>query len=303
MSSNKNNNNDTQNIKRMHKRQTTVELLETSGSRSGIMERAGGLAWEGRRNSEPPSVPRAAMEALKQGERRPVRTTTPRRSKKYSLMKGLGFWRLTFAGAEAVVKDDRGVNYVAFLLRQRAGEPIHALDMVTRLAAASGEHDGLSELKDPETGNLVALTSDARVQERASGLDEARVMRAVIQRQAELEALVDDESQSEPVREEAYGELEKLYAYEKRNCSRVRDTAAKASDAVGRALKRLEQKLHSAKNPDGTPNLVVQEFGQYVRAQILIPSGRGGWPGGARAALGKGGYFVHEGKKGVEWKW
>src|SRR5439155_18586979 len=56
---------------------------------------------------------------------------TPR----YSLRKDLGFWQLCFQGRQAIFKHEEGAFYVAYLLLNPPEEPIHALDLATRIDA------------------------------------------------------------------------------------------------------------------------------------------------------------------------
>src|SRR4051812_3038387 len=63
--------------------------------------------------------------------------------RRFTLRRGLGFWELTFGGEKAVLKDEKGLAYVAYLLLNGPGEAVHALDMVTRIRAANGRHHGL----------------------------------------------------------------------------------------------------------------------------------------------------------------
>ena len=148
----------------------------------------------------------------------------------FSLRQGLGVWELTFAGEKAILRHEQGLAYVGWLLAH-PGESILALDLVTQVAAANREHGGMAEIVDPATGRRLALQSDARLQERALSLD-AKTMRTVLRRQEELEALVEQDDEVEPVKEEAYRELIALYDYEKRNGTRVRDGAAKRAGCV-----------------------------------------------------------------------
>jgi hypothetical protein len=220
---------------------------------------------------------------------------------KFSIKKGLGFWELTFNGQQAILKHEQGLAYVAWLLAH-PGESTHAIDLATEIGATSGKHNGVMEITDPGTGERSALGRNARIQERAPSLDGAKVMRSVLRRQNELEALVEEDFQTEPVKAEAYRELSALYNYETRNSARVRDAAAKASDAVGRALKRLQQNLNRARNRDGTPNAVLHAFAEHIRVHILIPSGRGKGHGGVRGSRGDGGFFRYEPVRAVRWE-
>ena len=195
------------------------------------------------------------------------------RAAHYQLQRGHGFWSVTFAGHSAVLKHEKGLDYVAWLLAHPNHAPIHALDLVTRLAALEMP---MADLPDPHTGRAVMLENGARVQERDPRLDVAIEMRETIRQQHRLEDLLEHPDTSEPVKAEAERELLALYAFEKRNSARVRNTAAKASDAVARAINRLVRRLASTTDSAGAPLETLRSFGQHLYSYILVPSGRSG---------------------------
>ena len=126
-------------------------------------------------------------------------------------------------------------------------------------------------------------------------------MRATLRSQNQLEALLEDELQFEPVREEVFRELIELYDYETNHGLRVRDCARKAADAVGRAIKRFHQHLATSTGPDGQPHPVLRAFADHLKQFLLVPSGRDGNHGGARARRGSGGCFNYQPPTGVRW--
>src|SRR5579859_3233774 len=123
-------------------------------------------------------------------------------SRHYSLRKGLGFWELTFAGQAAVFKHEQGALYVAHLLLHPPAEPIHALSLALELKRIHGQAVGSCEIADPMTGRRVPIAHTAILQQRSLGLDAAESVRALHRKQQELEALLDDEDQIEPVKAE-----------------------------------------------------------------------------------------------------
>jgi len=86
--------------------------------------------------------------------------------------------------------------------------------------------------------------------------------------------------------------LEAIYAYQKKNLSRTSTIAQKASDAVGKAIKRLHSHIAKATNADGTSNTILRAFADHIRQRILIPSGRNGAHGGFRPPHAYGGFFI-----------
>src|ERR1051326_8459916 len=177
----------------------------------------------------------------------------------YSLRRGLGVWELTFAGDKAVLKHEQGILYVAHLLRH-PHEPVHALELAARAAVSTDQHGGAMALD----GVHGPLELQATIQQRSLALDDALAMRHVLRQQAQLEALLENDDEIDPVKEEAMRQLEILYEHEKRNSSKVRDTAAKASDAAATAIKRLCQRLAATVQADGSPCRVFRSFAEHL---------------------------------------
>jgi hypothetical protein len=212
----------------------------------------------------------------------------------YSLRRGWDKWNLSSGGQHSILRHEQGLAYVAWLLTH-PNEPIHALDLATRVSAIDGKHNGVTEIIDPATGRVVTVERHSRIQERGLRLDEAMTMKAVLRKQAELEAYVEDEDNTDPQKQEAYQDLLSLYEFETKKGPRVRDDAGRASDAVGRAITRLRKRLSRAVDFDGQPDLVARGFGEYVYKCILVPSGRAGRKGGAnRRVKVAWGCFVYE---------
>ena len=223
--------------------------------------------------------------------KRLVRRCRPE-EREFRLEKGLGLWTLWLGRTRAILKHEIGLDYVAWLMAH-PGEPIHALDLAARIHAMSGKdvQHGITEVENPLTGERVAIEGHSRVYERGMFLEEAETMRAVIREQSKLEAFVELEDTTEPEKEEAYRQLAALYDFEKNKGPRVRDAAARASDTVGKAIKRLVARLGRAVDREGQPHPIFRGLAAYIQERILVPSGRGVGHGGKRVD-GEGGWFV-----------
>src|SRR5438552_11859173 len=198
------------------------------------------------KNSESPSSNNPIIQQSNNPSRLALQhSTTP--APRYSLRKGLGCWELTFDGQHEILRHEQGLALVAYLLLNPPDEPIHALDLATRISPLAAKGGGcISEIVDPETGEKAYLEKHSRVQERSLALDEALTMRAVIRQQNDLEALVERHGTTEPVKEEAWNELKALYNYETNRSERARDSAQKAVRAVRMAIKRSHKRLLAA---------------------------------------------------------
>jgi hypothetical protein len=228
------------------------------------------------------------------------RATVPARSR-YALRRGLGVWELTFEGNQAVLKHERGVLYVAWLLINRPPEPIHALDLNLRVREMERTFSGISGVVDPASGKAVLLEKNARIQERSAGLSDAETLRILREKESELEAILEDEDESEPVKAEAMRELEAIAKYRQQQDRRGTDSAQKAARAVRMAITRFQKRLAVAVDTGGNPHPVLGPFAAHLRQHLLIPSARysGLHRGRARGSLA--GCFTYEPPAGVSW--
>jgi hypothetical protein len=213
-----------------------------------------------------------------------------RRSPQYSLRKDHGFWQLSFRGHSATFKHEQGACYVAFLLLHPPAEPIHGLALALKTRA----------FYSARTAAMIDAGFDGPIQQRSLALDDAEALHALRRKQLELEAIVDDDDQIEPVKAEALRELEEIYAFQKKHPARARDTAQKAVHAVRTAILRFHDHLAKAVSADGSPHPVLCPFAWHLEQHLLIPSGRYS-KSRNRLRAGLAGCFTYEPPAGVIW--
>jgi len=213
---------------------------------------------------------------------------------KYAIRKGLGLWRLTFDGNDADLKHERGIFYVAWLLTHPPQHPIHALDLIAKIPDMYRHQLGLVQIADPATGKQLSLESHARIQERSLSLDDAETLRAILRKEKELEAILDDESQSEPVKQEALRELEAIAEFQRLHGRRIQSAAQRAADAVRKAITRFHCHIANAKDACGNPRPVLVPFAAHLEQYLLIPSRRYAGHGNRFARRGLAGCFTYE---------
>ena len=209
---------------------------------------------------------------------------------RYSLRKGLGTWDLTFDSQEAGLKHEKGVFYVAWLLYRPPEHPLHALDLITKIPEMYRKQLGLAQIADPLTGKSTLLASDARIQERSLALDDAEAVRALLRKEKKLEAILDDETESEPVKAEVQRELEQIAEFLREHSLRSKDSAQNAADTVRTAIKRLQLHLSRAVDVNGNPHPVFRPFALHIAKYIQAPSARN-----------LAGCFIYEPPPGVFW--
>jgi len=203
----------------------------------------------------------------------------PRHERQYALRRDLGYWELTFEGRPAIFKHEVGALYIACLLRDPPSEPMHAVALALKARTVSAEV----------------------IQERNLGLDDAETVRALRRRERELEVVLDDEQEIEPVKAEALRELEAIAEFERKNPWRGRDCACRCVRAVRMAIKRLHAHLAGAVDAEGHPHVVLRAFARHLHQHLLIPSGSGGGPGNLRSAATVAGCFTYDPPPGVTW--
>jgi hypothetical protein len=204
---------------------------------------------------------------------------------RYALRRDLGFWQLTFNYEPAILKHEQGIFYVAWLLHNRPEEPIHGVALALEVRALYGKPIDEAQI----------------VQQRAMGLDDAETFRALRQKQKELEAIVDDRDEIEPVRAEAMRELQEIYEFQRRSPWRTRDCAQKTVRAVSMAIRRFRQHLAAGTTANGGQHAVLCAFGRHLDRYLVVPSARGGYDRPRFADL-LAGCFGYRSPVGVVWQ-
>ena len=220
---------------------------------------------------------------------------------RFALRKGLGVWELTFESKQALLKHEQGIFYVAYLLINPPKKPIHGMALAAEVTAAYGDCPVATEIMDPATGKSVVVGKHAEIVERSLALDDAEAAAALRRKQRELEAILDDESQIEPVKAEALRDLQAIYAYQKARPTRILNTVQKAVRNVRVAFQRFHQRLVKEVEAQGGSGTVLSPFADHLRDYLIIPSARYSGRDAARAREGLAGCFTYEPPAGVKW--
>ena len=210
---------------------------------------------------------------------------SPRDERQYALSRGLGFWELTFEGRRAIFPHEPGVMYVAWLLLHPPPKPIHAVVLALNARTLFGPILGAEEV----------------IQLRSLGLDEAETVWNLRRREHELEAVLDDRQEIEPVKAEALRELEAIADFMRKSPWRSRDCAEKCVRTVSRDIQLLVAHLAGAVDAGGDPHPVLQAFAWHLHEHLLILSDGGGIQGRFRVGAALPGWFTYEPPPGVVW--
>jgi len=219
---------------------------------------------------------------------RTIRETTDRPLRdepQYVLCRGLGGWEVTFAGRRAAFRHEEGVPYVAWLLLHPPRKPIHALALALEARTLCGQTAGAAEIS----------------RQRYLELDEAETVRSLRRREHELEAVLDDYDEIEPVKAAALRELEAIADFMRAHPWRGRACAQRCVWAVSGAINRLYAHLAGAVDAEGQPDAVLQAFARHLHEHLLLNSDGGGIPGAFRLGAALPGWFTYEPPAGVVW--
>jgi len=217
----------------------------------------------------------------------------------YLLRRGLGLWQLTFQGEKAVLKHQPGIYFVAYLLTHPQPEPVSALVLALRVADLF--KPAASPTAELSNGMQKSPESSGQLESFSLQLEAARSAWALRSKQLELEALVDDEGSSEPVRAEALRELEGIYECQERNLGHLLAIAQRAAPTIRRAIARFQQQLLCARDLLGRPDPVLRAFEEHLNHFMLIPSARCSARSGTNLNYGLSSRFTYEPPNGVVW--
>ena len=221
---------------------------------------------------------------------------TPR----YLLRKGLDAWDLIFNGPPAVLKHEQGVSYIAYLLLNPPAEPVHAVDLIANVGETVSPDPSSGSLRG--SGLVSPVDKRSRIQERALSLDDLSTLRALRRKEQELEAILDNDDEQEPIKMEALRQLEQIAIHQRRHARRSEDNAQKAVRAVRRALIRFHSRIVKSTNVAGHPHPVLIPFAQHLELYLLVPSARYSGKRGGLARQGRTGCFTYEPPPGVVWQ-
>jgi 7-cyano-7-deazaguanine synthase in queuosine biosynthesis len=200
----------------------------------------------------------------------------------YRLTKDLGWWQLVFKGESAVVRDDRAVTFLNYLLKNPPDEPMHATELEVRALGAPVVNGEVKGVVQEATG--ATLTSGDNT-----------ILRRKLR---ELKAASEDETLPESERRNAAEEIEKLLEASMADKPRNGE-AARAAERVRKALSRLIGELKATKDSQGNPHRVLCPFARHLEDCVYLPSVGGKKRAGA---VGRAGCFTYMPPDGVKWK-
>jgi hypothetical protein len=203
---------------------------------------------------------------------------------RYALRREGDCWRVRFGGGEGVFPHERGALYVAYLLAVPPRTPVHAVALAFHGKDVLGACVGPNDLLDP----------------RGTGLEVPGTIRALWERQRELERLLQGGRGPEPYRAEAQQELEQITDYLRKTPWMSRLAAGRCARAVGAAVARLCSHLARAADAEGKADEVLRAFGAHLEAHLLATSRRAASSPRVNAWTSPG-WLVYVPPRGVEW--
>jgi hypothetical protein len=115
------------------------------------------------------------------------------------------------------------------------------------------------------------------------------------------QAVIEDDGASEVERQEARAELEDIEDWARKHMRGTEGGEQRQVRAIRQLIRRLLERLGTARNEHGEPDKVLRAFGEHLERYLLLPSGRGrhGRKAAVRSRLA--GRFTYEPPQGVKW--
>jgi hypothetical protein len=202
----------------------------------------------------------------------------------YALSRDGDRWHLTFAGGQSAFKHELGALYVAYLLTERPRQAIHGVALALKAREKLGQPPSPAEAR----------------QQRAMGLEDASSVRALWRRQHELERVLEDRLEIEPVKAESLRELEELTERLRQSPWLSCHGAERSARAVAEAIRRFHARLAVAMDAKRKPDEVLRAFALHLHEYLLVPSGRGRI-GAREEAKAPPGCFIYVPPRRVVW--
>jgi len=203
----------------------------------------------------------------------------------YGLRRQDDFWQVTLQGRQSSFRHELGALYVAYLLTQSPQQAIHGVALALKAREKLGHSPSPAEA----------------LQQRLMGLEDASSVRALWRRQRELERVLEDRLEIEPVKAEALRELEELTERLRLSPWLSHHGAERCARAVAVAIQRLHARLAAAVDAQGRPDGVLRRFALHLHEYLLVPSGRGG-SYARRQAQAAPGCFIYVPPPDVVWE-
>jgi hypothetical protein len=110
-------------------------------------------------------------------------TELEHRGGRYALRRGLGTWEVTYEGRRDSFRDERGAEYVVWLLLHPPPQPIHAVALALEGRHTPGDTPGADDV----------------IEQRNLALDDAEAVRNLRRQARKLAAVLEDERASKRV--------------------------------------------------------------------------------------------------------
>ncbi len=194
------------------------------------------------------------------------------------LRKELGVWKLVYEGETRFLADEKGIHYVAYLLKNPPPEPIHASELAAK-AVGDAIIEGQRNLSADDKDTLAAMKKSRQ----------------------EYQAVLDDDDASDVEKKEATAELTKIDAWAKKHARGTEASEQKQARAIRAAIRRFLEKLEKAEYEGGEPEDILRGFAQHLDRHLVKPSAVGSTSRNSRIQSGMAGKFHYQPPKGVKW--
>ncbi len=192
----------------------------------------------------------------------------------YSLTKGLDLWSLIFDKQETVLKNEKGLLYIDYLLHNPNKDPIKAIELNSLISKFDCKNGKYYEQSD-EYGNLSVIDKNSVVSEGNLDSEERKVGIQLWKKRRSLESELEGQNLNEMEKNEIQEELKKIQKTLDGKLPQISSNYQKVTKAVQVAIRRLQDNLSKSTTSDNrTPHQILRNFSQHIETHILNPSSR-----------------------------
>jgi len=235
-------------------------------------------------------------------------------STRYMLHKEAAGWRLVYDGQVVTLKEERGLLYVAYILKHPDESTILAASLPNKIASIRAkcarppeavQNNRLADIEDVGPEDNPILHSAPLAGAQTAGIDPADMLefKKLQAKKLAYERTIAEKEPSSQACREAKVLLDKIETQMDHLTGLVSGKSGKIVRAVQRAVKRFIKNLEAAKDEAGQPDPVCQAFAKHLTEHLLIPSGRFAGPSRRHKAASQGtaGRYTYEPPSGVIW--
>jgi hypothetical protein len=183
-------------------------------------------------------------------------------SPRFALQNAAGFWELVLDGQYAILPQNQGLFYIAWLFAQPFGERIRADQFAGKVDDTFAWHHDFAQ-------DMPWLRRH---------LDIKQIQANLTRKQNRLEKILDDPDELDIVKTEANHQIIEIYEERRNILTDSKGTAKTISEIVFANIYSVYATLATACDYQGNPHPVARPFSRHLLLYLLIPSIRATGP-------------------------